>query len=736
MAEMRPNDHKEEWQRKDWQNRPYRSGANKRPRQTGENAQEETDTNGVFMRGALASRNMPDNSTPYQPTPERMEQFQGQGATTAAPAQAVQAETPASAVVPIGRDQIRKATEILRKYKRGKENYEAKIVKNEKWWKMRHWDMMTTEDTRTDPKPASGWLFNTIISKHADFMDSFPMSDILPREQGDVEEASRLSSIIPVVMDQNGYRKVYSDEVLYKLKHGTGVFGVFWDQSKLNGLGDIVIKSMDILQLFWEPGVTDIQQSQNFFSVELVDNNLIEQQYPQAAGQLQKTSDTTIKKYWYDETIDTTGKSAVIDWYYHKTVNGRDTLQYCKFVEDIVLYATENDTQVPTTTVNQPVQTENGIVMQPVEVPSGEAMATKGLYDHAKYPFVFDVLFPEAGMPVGFGFVDVCKNAQASIDILNNCFEKNAQYACAPRYLTRNDGGINEEELANPNKLVIHVDGNLGNDSYLPVTPPNFVSGNYLTLLDQKVNEMKETAGNRDAVNGGTQHGVTAASAIAAMQEASGKTSRDQINTTYEAHKEVVTFVIELIRQFYNMPRQFRILGQMGQQEFVQYSNENLQPQHQGVEYGVDMGYRLPMFDVEVTAEKSSSYSRLSQNELALQFYNNGFFNPQYADQALACLDMMEFQGKDTMMQKVQANGGMYRQMLMMQQRMLSMAEMIDELTGGQYAMAEQMAGEVNAKLDADAAAMGANAAMPSAAKESSVTADARKQAAETVNPK
>jgi hypothetical protein len=252
MAEMRPNDHKEEWQRKDWQNRPYRSGANKRPRQTGENAQEETDTNGVFMRGALASRNMPDNSTPYQPTPERMEQFQGQGATTAAPAQAVQAETPASAVVPIGRDQIRKAQEILQKYKRGKENYESKIVKNEKWWKMRHWDMMTTEDNRTDPKPASGWLFNTIISKHADFMDSFPMSDILPREQGDVEEAQRLSSIIPVVMDQNGYRKVYSDEVLYKLKHGTGVFGVFWDQSKLNGLGDIVIKSMDILQLFWE----------------------------------------------------------------------------------------------------------------------------------------------------------------------------------------------------------------------------------------------------------------------------------------------------------------------------------------------------------------------------------------------------------------------------------------------------------------------------------------------------
>ena len=719
-------EHKENWQRKDWQNRPYRTGANKRPQKTGENAQEDTS---AFARGAIAGSS---TATPYQPSAQAMGQYVEQDRTNAAAAQPVpQQEKPA-----IGVDQIRKAYETLQRYKRGKENYEAKIVKNEKWWKMRHWDLMASKENTTDPKPASGWLFNTIIAKHADFMDSFPMSNVLPREQGDVEEAQRLSSIVPVVMDQNGYRKVYSDEVLYKLKHGTGVFGVFWDQSKLNGLGDIVIKSMDILQLFWEPGVTDIQKSQNFFSVELVDNSILEQQYPQVKDQLTKTSDTTIKKYWYDETIDTTGKSAVIDWYYHKSVGNRDTLQYCKFVGDIVLYATENDTEVPTRIVNQPVAREDGtVVMEPVRVPAGEAMATKGLYDHAKYPFVFDVLFPEAGMPVGFGFVDVCKQAQATIDILNNCFEKNAQYACSPRYLSRTDGGINEEELANPNNLVVHVDGNLGSDSYLPLTPPNFLSGSYMTLLDQKITEMKETAGNRDAVNGGTTSGVTAASAIAAMQEASGKTSRDQITTTYEAHKEVVTLVIELIRQFYTMPRQFRITGKQGEQQFVQYTNGGLQPQYQGVEYGVDMGYRLPVFDVDVTAEKSSSYSRLSQNELALQFYNNGFFNPQYADQALACLDMMDFQGKDMMMQKVQANGGMYQQMLMMQQRMLSMAEMIDELTGGRYNMAGQMAQEVNAKLDADAGAVGAAAQMPDVTGESAVTEEARKRAAETTNP-
>lgn len=652
----------------------------------------------------------------------------------------------AQPVQPIGKEQVRNAYEVLRKYKQGKQRLEDKITRNEKWWKMRHWDLMQTEETIDDPKPASGWLFNTVISKHADFMDNFPDSDILPREPGDVEEAQRLSSIIPVVMDQIGYRKVYSDEVWYKLKNGTGCFGIYWDQSKLNGLGDISIENVDLLSIFWEPGIKDIQKSKNIFTVELVDNDTLKQAYPQVAEQLSASSDTILKKYMYDETIDTTGKTAVIDWYYKKPVNGRMTLQYCKFVGDTVLYATENDVTPPTEPQEQPVFDESGNalldpqtglpVTQVVNVVTGPSMAERGLYDHGKYPFVFDVLFPEAGMPVGFGFIDVCKNAQASIDIFNNAFEKNAQHVCSPRYLVRNDGGVNEEEFADPNKLIVHVDRNMGQDSIQPINVPTMVNSNYISILENKINEMKETAGNRDANNGGTQSGVTAASAIAAMQESSGKTSRDQINTTFDAHKEIVTMVIELIRQFYSMPRQFRITGEQGEQEFVQYSNEGLQPQNQGTEFGIDMGYRVPAFDVKVEAEKSSSYSRLSQNELAMQFYNAGFFNPQYADQVSACLEMMDFQGKQSVLQKVQQNGGMYQQMLQMQQQMLQLSEMIDQLSGGQYNMAGQMSDQINQNLNAqEGTPQGATKMPTSTENESAITKNAREQTAQTTNP-
>lgn len=599
---------------------------------------------------------------------------------------------------PIGVDEIKKATETLRKYKEGKSNLENRIVANEKWWKMRHWDLQNPDIQKYDPKHASGYLFNCIMSKHADFMDSFPDPAVLPRELGDVEEAKKLTSILPVILEQNEFEQVYSDEVNYKLKNGTGCYGVFWDKGKLNGLGDITIKNIDLLTLFWEPGVTNIQDSQNVFVVELVDNKKIENAFPAAKGKLGKAGSGLIQKYMLDDNIPTDGKSSVVDWYYKKNVDGKQVLHYCKFVDEVVLYASENDDVVPTRTEMTPVMDANGLpmademgnpILRPTEIPTGEAMATKGWYDHGQYPFVIDVLFKQEAMITGFGFVDVCKNAQMSIDQLNAAIEKSAQFNAHPRYFSKIDGAVNDEEFMDPSKTIVHVNGQLGDDSLRPIETTK-LDGIYLSVLQQKIDELKETSGNRDTANGGTQAGVTAASAIAAMQEQSGKSSRDMIKASWRAFEKVCYLCIELMRQFYDMPREFRILGSKGEDEFVTYQNAGLQPQPLGNPFGVDMGFRLPVFDIKVQAQKQNKFSQLSQNEMALQFYNAGFFNPQNADQALAVIGMMEFQGKEEVMDKIEKNGTLYQQLMMAQQQILMLSQMVDASNGTN--LADQMA--------------------------------------------
>ena len=149
----------------------------------------------------------------------------------------------------------------------------------------------------------------------------------------------------------------------------------------------------------------------------------------------------------------------------------------------------------------------------------------RGFYDHGKYPFIFDPLFSVEGTPTGFGYIDVGKSAQEYIDRGNQAIMQNMLSNARPRHFIRNDGSVNEEEYADMSKDFIHVDGNLGQDSILPVQgkPLNDI---YVAVVNNKIDELKETTGNRDISTGGTTSGVTAASAIAAMQEASSKLSR------------------------------------------------------------------------------------------------------------------------------------------------------------------------------------------------------------------
>ena len=130
---------------------------------------------------------------------------------------------------------------------------------------------------------------------------------------------------------------------------------------------------------------------------------------------------------------------------------------------------------------------------------------------------------------------------------------------------------------------------------------------------------------------------------------------------------------IELIRQFYDMPRKFRIVGQYGMQQYITYDNSGLKPQAQ-LSMVEGMGDRLPVFDIKVSAQKKNVYTKVSQNELALQFFQMGFFNPQLTDQALMCLDMMEFDGKDGVMQKVSQSGTMFQKLIQYMQLSLQLA--------------------------------------------------------------
>ena len=552
----------------------------------------------------------------------------------------------------ITQEDARRAQALLRKYRDGKAALERRLAEDELWWKLRHRELVHGKngDSGGDAasacpaagtsgggnpphaEPASAWLFNAILNKHADAMDNYPEPLVLPREASDAPAAALLTEVLPAVLENADFPQVYADNWWEKLKHGTAVYGVFWNSEKENGLGDIDLRRVDLTNLFWEPGAGDLQRSRSVFVTELVDNAELLERWPFLEGKLPGCAGFDAPAA-SAEAADLSEKSVLVDWYYKKRgADGVTRLHYAKLAGETVLYASEND----------------------------ESCRETGFYAHGLYPFVFDTLFPEKGSPVGFGYVAVCKDPQTYVDRLFGSVLDYALRAANPRFFAAASTGVSEQEFLDWSKPLVHVEGTL-DDTRLRQIVLAPLSGVYTDVIRMKVDEMKDTAANRDVNAGGVERGVTAASAIAALQEAGSKVSRDMIGASWRAFARVATLVVELIRQFYDVTRAFRVSGPGGEPRFAVLSNEALLDRAVGADSFGQALCRRPVFDLRVRVQKKNPFSVMEQNERAKELFRLGFFDPLRAQEALAALEMMSFEGVEAVRARVREGETLYR---------------------------------------------------------------------------
>lgn len=565
----------------------------------------------------------------------------------------------------IDAEEISKAVEVFQRYKEGKAITEQRAIDNQEWYRARYAQNNKPGQGDWKPESKSAWLFNSIINKHADAMDNIPAPNILPREESDQACAEMLSKIVPLVLEARQFEKVYDSNWYDKLITGGSIYKVFWDNDLENGLGDVNIRSVDVLNLFWENGVEDIQDSQNIFHVEYQHNDTIIEQYPfmkeklaGGQGQINEYRSENVNK-------DHEQQSLVFDWYYKRKVGTKTVVHLCKFCCGEVLWASENT----------------------------DDYAEVGYYEHGLYPFVMDSMFPLKNSPYGFGYVDIMKQPQYYIDKLDEAIMKNALLASKPRWFKKLNNNINLQQYADWDRDFVDVDGGQINDDNIRQISINTLPVYVTNHLQQKIDELKETSGNRDFSQGQTSSGVTSGSAIAALQEAGSKLSRDMIKASYRAFKQIVELVVELIRQFYTEDRYFRIDQPNGETEFIAFNNSQIQTQEMGVDLITgEMKVRRPVFDYKISAQKMSPFSRTAQNDMAIQLFQLGTFNPQMADQVLPMLEMMDFEGVDKIRKTVSENGQLYKQLEQMTALAMQFAQGMDAATGGMAGAMQQVA--------------------------------------------
>lgn len=554
------------------------------------------------------------------------------------------------------KDDAKKALESLEVYKKGKSSIDQKATENQQWWMLRHWRVLAerNEGVAAQVGVGSAWAVNSIINKHADMMDSFPAPNILPREADDEMEAKALTQVVPAILAQNDYEEIYRNMAWDFAIDGTAITGVFWDSTKHDGMGDIAISNVDVHNIFWKPGISDLQESDKVYHVSLEDVDVLRKKWPNIADKIGPNEKGTITKYMHDDNIDTTNCAEVVEMYYKKTE--------MRSVDLDGMDAEGNPTKIHITDVPRPILHYAVIIGGEVAFCSeNEQGYENGYYEHGKFPFVIRRLFPVKDSPYGFGYLDIMKNPQKDIDKLDQAVIKNAMAKARPRYWGKKNAAIDMAKFADWNQEIVEVgSGDLGKD--VALIEVQDVPAGAISHLANKVDELKEVSNNRDFNQGGISGGVNAASAIAALQEAGSKTSRDLNKEIYRGCREEYYLVIELIRQFYTEPRSFRIDDGNGRFEFIYFSNANIVDEDVVMPDGSGIRHRRPVFDIEVSAEKQSPFSRAAQNETIKELYGMGMFQPENALPALVTIDAMQFEGKEKLMQKIQENATILQQ--------------------------------------------------------------------------
>lgn len=552
----------------------------------------------------------------------------------------------------IEKKDIENAETVRKKYADGKKNLENRIIDEEQAWRLQRWQGY---EGKTPKMPSSApYMWNAIVTRHADMMDNLPKATFLPREPSDEKAAEACSSVVPVILERMGFEETYSDAAWYKLKHGTSCIGVFWDPDADSGAGDISIKNIDLLNVFWQPGITDIQDSRNIFICAPVDKDALSELYPDkdfTAG----SAETSLAEYIHQDTVDRTNQVLVTDWYYKKRVNGKAVVHLCRYCMGEILYASENEKEYE----------------------------ERGFYDHGKYPIVFDTLYPEADTCTGYGIIAVTLDTQTYIDKFDAITMEYAKKILNPRWFSKKSAGINKLQFQDENETFVDVEGDISEEKFQQIKYEP-ISGTCYSLLDRKVNELKETIGNRDVNSGGTSSGVTSGAAIATLQEAGSKLARDTIRGDYRAFKKMTELILELIRQFYNEERTFRITGDISENtRYVSFSNEAfkgneiLDSNGDKVTAFGEIVTRKPIFDISIKAEKTNPYSTLSQNETASNLYNMGALNPENAEKALIMLSMMSFDGKSELEKQIKDRATMYSELENMRERVAELETML-----------------------------------------------------------
>ncbi len=492
---------------------------------------------------------------------------------------------------------VKEAYGLFEEFRRATQGYRDKCRDNEQFWRTNHWHG-TPQREKNEPQPVTPAMFSTLEAVLADLMDHFPDAVLLGEEPRDDQTAECLTQLVRFILKRRGYRKIYRTKCRSALMKGTSVEEVYWDDTLLGGLGDVAVREWDIEHFYWDPKFERMQDGRAAFKTGYYPRVWYETWYPDLAPFMKRdfAADRGELPYVTDDPAD---DIMMIEYWFR-----------------------EYDRETGETRVHM-AKLAGGVLLE-----DSRRERPEGMYAHGQYPFIVEPLYPLSGQPVGLGLIDVLKNLQVYADTLDQIILKNALMSGKMKLLVNRAADIDEDSLIDMNAEVVRA--SRIDESAVRWMQAQPLGGYLLSYQQTKLAAIKEESGQNLFNRGESGGGITAASAIMALQEAGSKRSRVLIDQLFDGYEQMVRMMVSVIQENYTEERVFRIHGE-GADAQLAYGGDNRE---------ID-------FDVSIEVQKQTPYSKLYQNELAMQLLGAGVIRASDA------LEMMSFEGRERLLVKV-----------------------------------------------------------------------------------
>ena len=517
--------------------------------------------------------------------------------------------------------EIELAEQYLLWYRRGYED-KQRLGLIDKWKDVeRYWEGEFEYDDENDPAPNTNITNSNVEGKTALLCDQTIAIQVDPREPGDRPFCDMARTLADFIKERNKmYRKIEVHERRREM-FGTGIFRVLWDFDKLDGKGIPEISPIHPDRIVVDPAITDVYDIQEAqYIIEAKSKSL----YSAYMEYGEEIADAIIPNYDPVQNLiqenDEEQYVHLMIWTRYKD-NGKRKLRLVEMSGDGVILK-DTKKEIENYNKEKEAEQEERLFKGKIKEKSEEKLE---LFPNDKYPYFFTPDMHRENTIWGKASAELILPISDQIDEIDDSTLRNARLTGNPMGLVSNSSGIDPGKVTNAaGEMVLTNDMN-GFKWQAPPQIPNYILNRRTELIN---NDRQIVTRFSDQMIGKQQQGVSTATESLALQNSGNSMIEHKKGLLQETLSEVFEYALELALINWNTTMVFRITGDKGEDDFVEFNPDRLNKIPLMIE--ADTEYREEYKKKWQERNKGKSLEELDPNEYKYMQVDNETRKIQY----------------------------------------------------------------------------------------------------------